>query len=118
MGFDSVLIRRLVTAMYEGEINMVVHAGGGKINVEIDDTKIVVRLDDDGPGIPDIDRAMEEGYSTASEKILEYGFGAGMGLSNMKRNCDILNIMAKPEGGMSITMVFFLAPRTENEEFK
>ena len=108
MGFDSALIRRIAIAMYEGEINMVIHAGGGEITVEADGEKIVVRMDDNGPGIPDIPKAMEEGYSTASEKILESGFGAGMGLANMKRNCDILNIMPKNEGGTVVTMVFFI----------
>ena len=108
MGFDSALVRRIAIAMYEGEINMVIHAGGGEITVEADGEKIVVRMDDNGPGIPDIPKAMEEGYSTASEKILESGFGAGMGLANMKRNCDILNIMPKNEGGTVVTMVFFI----------
>jgi anti-sigma regulatory factor (Ser/Thr protein kinase) len=111
MGFDNALVRRIAIAMYEGEINMVIHAGGGEIIVETDDEKIVVHLNDNGPGIPDIHKAMEEGYSTASEKILEYGFGAGMGLANMKRNCDILNIMPKAEGGTMVTMVFFIKPQ-------
>jgi anti-sigma regulatory factor (Ser/Thr protein kinase) len=108
LGIDKTLIRRVAIAMYEGEINMVIHAGGGEITMEVDDDKIVVRLDDNGPGISDLAIAMEEGYSTATEKILEFGFGAGMGLANMKRNCDILNIMPKPDGGTSITMVFFV----------
>ncbi|GMO51682.1 MAG: anti-sigma regulatory factor [Treponemataceae bacterium] len=111
LGIDKALIRRVAVAMYEGEINMVIHAGGGEIAVEVDDDKIIARLDDNGPGIPDIGLAMEEGYSTASEKIHESGFGAGMGLANMKRNCDILNIIPKPDGGMSITMIFFITRR-------
>jgi anti-sigma regulatory factor (Ser/Thr protein kinase) len=108
LGLDDALVRRIAIAMYEGEINMVIHAGGGEITVEVTDEKIVVRMDDNGPGIPDIKKAMEEGYSTASEQILEYGFGAGMGLANIKRNCDLLNIEPRPEGGTSITMIFFL----------
>jgi anti-sigma regulatory factor (Ser/Thr protein kinase) len=113
MGFDEALIRRIAIAMYEGEINMAIHAGGGEIGVEIGDGEIVVRLDDNGPGISDVAAAMREGFSTAPEKIHEYGFGAGMGLSNMKRNCDILDIAAKPDGGTLITMAFFFAQETK-----
>ena len=115
MGLDNALVRRIAIAMYEGEINMVVHAGGGEITVEVDDEKVVVHMDDNGPGIPDVKKAMEEGYSTASEKILECGFGAGMGLANMKRNCDILNIMPKSEGGTVVTMVFFIKPPEQRQ---
>jgi anti-sigma regulatory factor (Ser/Thr protein kinase) len=107
MGFNDAVVRRVAVSMYEAEINMVIHAGGGEITAEVTDDKIIVRMDDNGPGIPDIKKAMEEGFSTASESIQEYGFGAGMGLANMKRNCDTLDIATRPEGGTSITMTFF-----------
>jgi anti-sigma regulatory factor (Ser/Thr protein kinase) len=106
MGYPESLVRRVAISMYEAEINMVIHAGGGEINVEITGEKIVVHMTDNGPGIPDIKKAMQEGFSTAREEILEYGFGAGMGLANIKRNCDTLDITSRPEGGTSILMTF------------
>lgn len=106
LGFDAALLRRVAVAMYEAEVNMAIHAGGGEITVDVDDRKISVRLEDNGPGIPDVDKAMEEGFSTAPEDVQKFGFGAGMGLANMKRNCDALEIANRPEGGTAVTMVF------------
>jgi len=108
MDYPKSLIRRIAVSMYEAEINMVIHAGGGEIFVAITDDKIVVQMSDNGPGITDVKKAMEEGFSTASEDIHEYGFGAGMGLANIKRNCDMLDIISPPEGGTSIVMTFFI----------
>ena len=90
--------------MYEAEINMVVHGGGGVANVEITDKEIIIVMEDTGPGIPDIDKAMEEGYSTASEKVRELGFGAGMGLPNIKRNSDFMNIESQVGVGTKVTI--------------
>ena len=90
--------------MFEAEINMAVHAGGGEASIEIDDDQIVIIMKDSGPGIADIEKAMEEGYSTAPQKIQELGFGAGMGLPNMKRNSDFFNIDSKVGEGTTVTM--------------
>ena len=105
LGFDPGLIRRVAIAMYEGEINMVIHAQGGVIDVEITPEKIVAVLADTGPGIPDIDKAMQEGFSTASNKVRELGFGAGMGLPNIKKNSDSMNISTVIGEGTTIDLI-------------
>ena len=92
LGVGSDAIRKVAIAMYEGEINMVIHANGGTITVSVSDTDITMVLADQGPGIPDIDKAMEEGYSTARDEVRSLGFGAGMGLPNMKRFTDEMKI--------------------------
>jgi len=94
LGFSPDIIRRVTIAMYEGEINMVIHAGGGEAEVEINPEQINVSLIDKGPGIADIDLAMKEGYSTAPDNIRSLGFGAGMGLPNMKKYTDQINIIS------------------------
>lgn len=104
MGFPSEVIRRCSIAMYEGEINMVIHAHGGAADVEVYPEKVVIILEDRGPGIPDVDLAMQEGYSTATEQIHNMGFGAGMGLPNMKRYTDSLNIESTVGVGTKIVM--------------
>ena len=91
--------------MYEGEINMVIHADGGTADIEVYPDRIVMVLEDHGPGIPDVELAMKEGYSTATEQIHNMGFGAGMGLPNMKRSSDDLKIETKVGVGTKITMV-------------
>ena len=104
LGVGSDAIRRTAIAMYEGEINMVIHADGGTITVTISDTDITMVLADKGPGIPDIDRAMQEGYSTAREEVRSLGFGAGMGLPDMKRYSDEMQIDTVVGQGTTITM--------------
>ena len=104
LGLPIDTIKRTSIAMYEAEINMVVHGGGGVANVEITDKEIIIVMEDTGPGIPDIDKAMEEGYSTASEKVRELGFGAGMGLPNMKRYTDDMRIESEVGKGTTIYM--------------
>ena len=104
LGFDSQVIRRASIAMYEGEINMVIHANGGVAEVEISDEKIVIVLKDTGPGIPDIDLAMSEGWSTAPDQIRALGFGAGMGLPNMKKYTDEMHIDTEVGVGTTVTM--------------
>ena len=99
------LIKRVVIALYETEVNVVAHARKGEIEVLIEAEKITVRVQDRGPGIPDIEEAMKEGYSTASREVREMGFGAGMGLSNIKRNSDSLHIESVPGEG---TLVQFI----------
>lgn len=105
MGVSPEAVRKVAIAMYEGEINMVIHARGGKIRVEITPARIVMVLDDTGPGIPDVDLAMQAGYSTAPDEIRSLGFGAGMGLPNMKKYTDEMTIETKLNVGTKITMV-------------
>ena len=104
LGFSSEVIRRVSVAMYECEINMVIHAEGGYIDVEITPEKIRMIHTDQGPGIKDIEKAMQEGYSTAAAKVRELGFGAGMGLPNMKRYTDELKITTEPGQGTVVDM--------------
>lgn len=92
LGYNQDAICRVAIAMYEAEINMVIHAGGGKIDVEIYPDKVNVKLTDHGPGIPDVEKAMQEGYSTAPDNVRNLGFGAGMGLPNIKKYTDEMQI--------------------------
>jgi serine/threonine-protein kinase RsbT len=108
LNIDSKLIKNIVVALYEGEVNIVAHAFQGTLEIEITPNQIEMILQDSGPGIPDIDQAMTEGYSTASQKVREMGFGAGMGLPNMKRNVDQLDIHSEVGVGTTIKMVKFL----------
>ena len=98
-------IKKVVIALYEGEVNIVAHAYHGVINVEIDTEKIKITLKDQGPGIPDINKAMEQGYSTASPIVRELGFGAGMGLPNMKKNTDYMNISSHVNEGTEVILI-------------
>lgn len=105
LGVDPVAVRKVAIAMYEGEINMVIHAGGGKASVDIDTDKVKIVLADEGPGIPDIALAMKDGYSTAPDAIRDLGFGAGMGLPNMKKYTDEMKIDSTVGVGTTVTMV-------------
>ena len=105
MGVSPDAIRKVAIAMYEGEINMVIHAKGGVITVEITPEKIKMILADVGPGIPDVKLAMQAGYSTAPDEIRSLGFGAGMGLPNMKKYSDSMDIDTRIGEGTTITMV-------------
>ncbi len=104
LGISPEIIRRVSIAMYEGEINMVIHAGGGIAEVCVYEDRIEIILDDTGPGIKDIDKAMQEGYSTAPDEIRSLGFGAGMGLPNMKRHTDSIDIQSTVGVGTRIVM--------------
>ena len=104
LDFDADTIRRVSVAMYEGEINMVIHADGGTADVEVLDDEIVIVLSDHGPGIPNVEQAMQEGFSTARENIRSLGFGAGMGLPNMKKYTDYMHIDTEVGVGTTITM--------------
>lgn len=104
LGIDPETIRRVSIAMYEGEINMVIHAGGGKAEVIVSDSSITIILKDTGPGIANIEQAMQEGFSTAPDNIRSLGFGAGMGLPNMKRYTDRMEIDSTVGVGTTITM--------------
>ena len=105
LNVDSTIIKRTVVALYEAEVNIVAHAYKGTIYVDIDQDAITIRLVDEGPGIPDIDKAMEMGYSTASPSVREMGFGAGMGLPNIKNNTDRMSITSKV--GVGTTVEFY-----------
>ena len=104
LGYNSDAVRRVAIAMYEGEINMVIHANGGSADILIYPEKIVIILEDTGPGIENIELAMQEGYSTAKDNIRSLGFGAGMGLPNMKRYTDKITIDSTVGKGTKITM--------------
>lgn len=108
LGVSPEAIRKVAIALYEGEINMVIHAYGGKITVTISEEAITMVLDDKGPGIADVEKAMQAGYSTAPDKVRSLGFGAGMGLPNMKKNSDELNIETQLGVGTKVTMKIYL----------
>ncbi len=104
LGVSPEVIRRVAIALYEGEINMVIHADGGTITVEIAPDRIMMVLKDRGPGIKDVEQAMQEGFSTASDQVRALGFGAGMGLPNMKKCSDRMQIETELGVGTTITM--------------
>lgn len=104
LGLPPEIIRRVSIAMYEGEINMVIHAGGGHAAVRVDEDAIEIVLEDHGPGIADIEQAMQAGFSTAPDAVRSLGFGAGMGLPNMKRYTDAMDIQSQVGMGTCITM--------------
>lgn len=108
LNVDPKLIKRIVVSIYEAEVNVVAHAYEGEMNVSIFPEKIIVRIVDKGPGIPDIDLAMQKGYSTASPEVREMGFGAGMGLPNIKKNTNELNIKSKVGVGTEIELINYL----------
>ena len=104
LGISPEIIRKVSIAMYEGEINMVIHANGGVADVTVTDDEIIIVLSDSGPGIKDISLARQEGYSTARDNIRALGFGAGMGLPNMKKYTDTMEIETELGVGTTITM--------------
>ncbi len=109
LGVDPANIKRTVVALFEAEINAIAHAYGGTIDVDIDDEKIVMVVADKGPGIPNLVLAMQEGWSTASAEVREMGYGAGMGLPNIKKNTDDLKIESTVGVGTTVTMTVFFA---------
>lgn len=108
LSMDPETIRRVSIAMYEGEINMVIHANGGTADVILYPDRIRIVLSDTGPGIEDVSLAMQEGYSTAKDNVRSLGFGAGMGLPNMKRYTDRMQIESEVGKGTTVTMEVFL----------
>jgi len=106
LGVPSAIMRRVSVCTYEAEINLVIHSMGGGIDFEITDENIIVHVYDVGPGIPDLEKAMTEGFSTASNEVRNMGFGAGMGLPNMKRNADGFTITSEVGKGTDIVMTF------------
>ena len=108
LGFPSDVIRRASVCMYEGEINMVIHADGGTATVDVGLDRITITLADHGPGIPDIAQAMEPGWSTAGETARDLGFGAGMGLPNMKKYSDEMDVQSTVGVGTTVTMTILM----------
>lgn len=114
LNVDPQVIKRIVVSMYEGEVNIVAHSNGGKAICDVNTERVTIHLLDIGPGIPDINRAMQAGYSTASAKVREMGFGAGMGLQNIKNNSDILNIQSEVGVGTSLEIIINLPQNKES----
>ncbi|BDX36790.1 hypothetical protein CYCD_01450 [Tenuifilaceae bacterium CYCD] len=115
LNVDSTIIKRVVVALYEGEVNIAAHAFNGLISVDIDTEKIIIALDDNGPGIPDIGLAMQPGFSTASPIVREMGFGAGMGLPNIKDNSDDFKISSEVGLGTYLEITVYLKGSKEGE---
>jgi anti-sigma regulatory factor (Ser/Thr protein kinase) len=108
LNFDPQLIRRVAICGYEGEMNVVMHGGDGSLGIAINTDKLIMEISDDGPGIVDIEKAMQTGFSTASDEHREMGFGAGMGLPNMKKNADDIIVESEKGQGTHVRMVFFI----------
>ena len=108
LGVSADALRSIAIAMYEGEINLAIHAGGGQIDVQIYPNKVEMVLEDKGPGIEDIELAMQDGYSTAPDEVRSLGFGAGMGLSNMKKYADEFLIESVPGTGTKVQMCVYI----------
>jgi len=106
VGFDPNVIRRVAIASYEAEMNVVMYGEGGEMDLFVQPDMITLVVEDGGPGIPDVDLAMQEGYSTASEEMREMGFGAGMGLPNIKRNSDVFKIVTGVNLGTRLELIF------------
>ena len=104
LNIDPQVVRRIAVALYEAEVNVVAHAYKGVMRVDLDAQKIKILLEDEGPGIENIERAMQEGFSTASEEVRQMGFGAGMGLPNIKRNTDEMHLTTVPGKGTTLEM--------------
>lgn len=111
LNVSPAVIKRTVVALYEGEVNVAAHAWEGVIFVDLDAERIRIRIEDKGPGIEDIEKAMTEGFSTASQAVREMGFGAGMGLPNIQRNTDFFDIKSKPGQGTILEMMNYLKER-------
>ena len=109
LDIDGKTIKNIVIALYEAEVNVVAHAWKGTVSVEIEENKITIWVTDEGPGIADIELAMQAGYSTASKEVREMGFGAGMGLPNMKKNTDELQIESEVGKGTMVKMVNYFS---------
>lgn len=116
IGFPAPLVRRVAVAAYEAEMNIIIHANRGTLKAEITPKTVTIWAEDEGPGIPDIELAMQEGYSTAPDYIREMGFGAGMGLPNIKKCSDILEIETVIGAGTRLKMVIFNKTGPEREK--
>ena len=111
LGIPMAIIRRVSIATYEAEMNIVIHAHEGEITLDIEPARILIEISDQGPGIADIDKAMQEGFSTASEAVRSQGFGAGMGLPNIRRSCDEFSISSEVGVGTTLQLTFNLTDK-------
>lgn len=109
LNIEPSLIKKIIVALYEGEVNIVAHSYGGTIECDITKDRVKLIIADTGPGIPNLDKAMTEGFSTATDDVREMGFGAGMGLSNIKKNSDILDIQTAADSPTILTLTFFIS---------
>ena len=109
LDLDPQIIRRIAICGYEGEMNVVMHGGDGALSIEIDADTLAMEISDNGPGIENIEKAMEAGFSTASDEHREMGFGAGMGLPNMKKNSDKIEVISNKGEGTRVRMIFHLS---------
>lgn len=108
LNINPLTIKRIMVAVFEAEVNVIAHSYGGRIVCNLEEEELTIQVIDTGPGIPNLDLAMTEGWSTASEQVRELGYGAGMGLPNIKKNCDHLTIQTKAGAHTHITMLFSL----------
>jgi anti-sigma regulatory factor (Ser/Thr protein kinase) len=108
-------VRRLAIASYEAEMNLVIFTDGGMIGVQVEPSKVYVRIEDQGPGIPDLEKALQHGYSTAADWVRELGFGAGMGLPNIRRMSDEFDIQSEEGKGTLLRLTFFTGGRSETQ---
>lgn len=108
LGISNKIIRKVSIAGYEGEMNLAIHSSGGKIILEVGEKELILTIEDVGPGIQDLNLAMTEGWSTAGDEVRQMGFGAGMGLPNMKNNADDFEITSKIGVGTKIVMKFLV----------
>ncbi|MCI7145610.1 MAG: ATP-binding protein [Clostridiales bacterium] len=108
IGVPPPVIKRVAIAMYEAEINAFIHGGGGEAFVDIDNDRVEIVIRDHGKGIPDLELAMQEGWSTADENVRKMGFGAGMGLPNIRKNTDELDIITAPGEGTEVRMIIYM----------
>lgn len=108
LGVPAQTVRKTAIITYELEMNVVIHSWGGELTALISENELEIRVDDSGPGIEDLDKAFTAGYSTASEEIREMGFGAGMGLVNVKRYADQIEVKSSPEKGTHVKVIIEL----------
>ena len=113
LGVDSSVLRRISVCSYEVELNLVIHSLGGTIDFSVDEDGVTLLIRDRGPGIPDLDLAMREGWSTAPDDVRSLGFGAGMGLPNMKKYTDEMKVESTAGVGTTVTMTVFIHPQEE-----
>jgi serine/threonine-protein kinase RsbT len=109
LNIEPALIKRIAVSMYEAEVNIVAHAYRGSMEVTVDSDKVLMQFTDEGPGIRDIDEAMQAGFSTASEEVRQMGFGAGMGLPNIKKNADELHIESTVGKGTTVKIITYIS---------
>jgi serine/threonine-protein kinase RsbT len=108
LNMEPALIKKIAVSMYEAEVNIVAHAFQGTMRVSIDAERVKLEFTDEGPGIPDVEKAMQEGFSTATEEVRQMGFGAGMGLPNIKKNSDDLNIKSTVGKGTIVEIINYI----------